>query len=262
MSDENRDRVPTRPAAEPSQPASLRALIVTPTYNEAENLEPLVRRFFAAVPDLHLLVVDDDSPDGTADRCTALKQEFPRLDLLLRRGEPRGLGRAYLAGLGYGMDRGFEVVGTMDADQSHSPEHLPAMLTMARTHDVVIGSRYVRDGGTINWRLRRILLSWLANRFAGTLLRLPARDLTSGFRLYRSETLARVPLDEITSNGYSFLVEMLYRLHRASATLGESPIVFYDRTLGKSKLASREIYVGALRLLALRVRLGRPRARR
>lgn len=255
MSDENRDRVPTRPSAAPSEPTSLRALLVTPTYNEADNLEPLVRRFFAAAPDLHLLVVDDDSPDGTAGRCTALKQQFPRLDLLLRKGEPRGLGRAYLAGLSYGMDRGFEVVGTMDADQSHSPEYLPAMLKMASTHDVVIGSRYVRDGGTINWRLRRILLSWLANRFAGSLLSIPARDLTSGFRLYRSEALRRVALSEITSNGYSFLVEMLYRLHRAGATIAESPIVFYDRTLGESKLATREIYVGALRLLALRMRV-------
>jgi len=229
-------------------------LLVVPTYNEAANLEPLVRRFFAVGRNLHLLIVDDDSPDGTADRCRALQAEYPRLDLIVRANQPRGLGRAYLAGLRKGLELGYDVVGTMDADLSHSPEHLPAMLDALANHDVVIGSRYVRDGGTVNWRIRRILLSWLANRFAATLLRVPAHDVTSGFRLYRRHALSRIALDEITSNGYSFLVEMIYRVHVAGARIAESPIVFNDRTMGESKLASREIYVGAWRLLALRLR--------
>src|SRR4029078_9228742 len=147
---------------------------------------------------------------------------------LLRRTGVRGLGRAYTAGLRYGLERSYEVIGTMDADLSHNPDHLKAMLPLTRTHDVVVGSRYIRDGGTINWRIRRILLSWLANRFAAWLLRVPAHDMTSGYRRYRRRALEQIPFGEITSNGYSFLVEMLYRLHRRGCTIAESPIIFYD----------------------------------
>jgi dolichol-phosphate mannosyltransferase len=228
------------------------ALLVVPTYNERSNLETLVERFFRAAPDCHLLVVDDESPDGTAELCSALQSRYPGL-LLLRRKGPRGLGRAYTAGLRYGLDREYAVIGTMDADLSHNPDHLMALLALTHTHDVVVGSRYIRDGGTINWRIRRILLSWLANKFAAWLLRIPAHDMTSGFRLYRRPALARIPLEEITSNGYSFLVELLYRLHRLGASIAESPIVFYDRTMGESKLAPREIWVGAFRLIRLRL---------
>lgn len=232
------------------------ALLVVPTYNERGNLPTLVERFFKAAPQCHMLVVDDESPDGTADLCGELQRQYPGLRLLRRTGA-RGLGRAYIAGLLYGLDRRYEVIGTMDADLSHNPDHLGAMLSLARTHDVVVGSRYIRDGGTINWRIRRILLSWLANRFAASLLRIPAHDMTSGYRLYRRQALEQIPLEEITSNGYSFLVEMLYRLHRQGSTIAESPIVFYDRTLGESKLAPREIYIGAFRLIRLRFVLGR-----
>jgi dolichol-phosphate mannosyltransferase len=246
------------PPLEPAGPVETGAgvLLVTPTYNERSNLQALVERFFQAAPECHLLVVDDDSPDGTAELCTEMQRRYPGLRLLRRTG-PRGLGRAYLAGLQYGLDRQYEVIGTMDADLSHNPAHLAAMLELARTHDVVVGSRYIRDGGTINWRLRRILLSWLANRFAAWLLRIPAHDVTSGFRLYRRQALAQVPFDEITSSGYSFLGEMLYRLCLAGCTIAESPIVFYDRTMGESKLAGREIYVGAFRLIRLRLTLPR-----
>lgn len=240
---------PSGPAPEPTQGE---ALLVVPTYNERANLQDLVTRFFAAVPRCHLLVVDDESPDGTAELCSELQRLHPGLHLLRRKG-PRGLGRAYIAGLRYGLDHGYDVIGTMDADLSHNPEHLKAMLPLSRTHDVVVGSRYIRDGGTINWRIRRILLSWLANRFAASLLRIPAHDMTSGYRLYRRQALERIPFEEITSNGYSFLVEMLYRLHRQGCTIAESPIVFYDRTLGESKLAPREIYIGAFRLIRLRL---------
>ncbi|HEX6903581.1 MAG TPA: polyprenol monophosphomannose synthase [Thermoanaerobaculia bacterium] len=230
-------------------------LLVVPTYNERDNLRELVTRFFSAVPDCHLLVVDDGSPDGTADLCGELQREYPGLHLLRRTGA-RGLGRAYVAGLRHGLERGYEVIGTMDADLSHNPDHLKAMLPLALVNDVVVGSRYIRDGGTINWRIRRILLSWLANRFAASLLRIPAHDMTSGYRLYRRRALEQIRLDEITSNGYSFLVELLYRLHRQGHTIAESPIIFYDRTLGESKISSREIYIGAFRLIRLRLSLG------
>jgi glycosyltransferase involved in cell wall biosynthesis len=234
-------------------------LLVTPTYNERENLQSLVERFFQAVPECHLLVVDDASPDGTAELCQQLQQNYPRLHLLRRTGA-RGLGRAYTAGLLHGLEKRYDVIGTMDADLSHNPEHLKAMIPLSQSHQVVVGSRYIRDGGTINWQIRRILLSWLANRFAAWLLRIPAHDMTSGFRLYRREALEQIPFGEITSNGYSFLVELLYRLYRNGARIAESPIVFYDRTLGESKLAPKEIWVGAFRLIRLRIS-GIPAAR-
>lgn len=228
----------------------MRTLLISPTFNERMNVRELASRFFAAAPDCHLLIVDDDSPDGTAALCRELQAEYPSLHLLERK-EARGLGRAYLAGLRYGIDHGFDVIGTMDADLSHNPEHLPAMRTLAETHDVVVGSRYVRDGGTINWGMGRMLLSWTANRFASWLLRMPAHDVTSGFRLYRREALSRIQFEEVTSTGYSFLVELLYRLHRQHCTIAESPIVFHDRTRGKSKLGTREISIGAWRLIRL-----------
>ena len=234
-------------------------LLVSPTYNERANLEDLVTQVFTAAPSCHLLIVDDGSPDGTAELCRELAGRHPGLRLLERKGQ-RGLGRADLAGLQHGLDHGYELIGTLDADLSHDPAHLPAMLALTRSHDVVVGSRYVRDGGTINWRIRRILLSWLANRFAAWLLRVPVHDTTSGYRLYRATALARLPFDRISSTGYSFLVELLYRLHRAGCSIGESPIVFYDRTLGESKLGGREIYVGAMRLLMLRASRQAPAA--
>lgn len=231
--------------------ASEPTLLVVPTYNESGNIRELVTRFFTYVENVHLLVVDDESPDGTADICEALQKTHPNLLLLRRKGE-RGLGRAYLAGIRTGLEKGFRIIGTMDADLSHDPAYLPRMLALAETADVVIGSRYIRDAGTINWQIRRILLSWLANKYAARLLRVPAHDLTSGYRLYRRGTLEKLGLADVKSSGYSFLVELLYRAHKSGATIAESPIIFYDRTLGASKLRPREIYLGALNLFLLR----------
>lgn len=226
-------------------------LVVVPTYNESANITELITRFFSSLENTHLAIIDDESPDGTAELVEALQQKHPNLILVRRKGE-RGLGRAYLAGITMGLERGFEVIGTMDADLSHDPAYLPRMLPLTETADVVIGSRYIRDAGTINWQIRRILLSWTANKYAGKLLKIPAHDLTSGFRLYRRATLEKLGLNEVRSTGYSFLVELLYRAHRTGATIAESPIIFYDRTGGASKLHRREIYRGALNLLMLR----------
>lgn len=239
--------------------APQRTLLVSPTYNERLNLRELVTRFFAAAPDCHLLIVDDQSPDGTAALCRELQAEYPALHLIERKSE-RGLGRAYVAGLRYGLDQGYDVIGTMDADLSHNPEHLQAMRKLAERHDVVVGSRYIPDGGTVNWSIRRILLSWFANRFAAWLLRIPAHDVTSGYRLYQRRALSCIRLEDVTSTGYSFLVELLYRLYCRGCTVGESPIIFHDRTEGVSKLGTREIYIGAVRLLQLPFRVRRGRA--
>lgn len=230
-----------------------RVLLVTPTYNERENLESLAEELFGESADVDLLVVDDDSPDGTAEHCEHLRRRFPGLSLLRRTGR-RGLGGAYLAGFRYGLDEGYDVIGTMDGDLSHSPRYLPTLLeALAAGAHVVVGSRYVPGGGTVNWGVRRRFLSWAANRFSAFLLAIPAHDVTSGFRLYRADVLDRIGLDAVRSTGYSFLVELLYRAHRLGATIAERPIVFHDRRRGKSKLRTREIYLGALRLLGLKV---------
>jgi dolichol-phosphate mannosyltransferase len=226
-------------------------LIVVPTYNEIGNIPELIPQIFESVNRAHILIVDDNSPDGTAEVVEKLRGDYPRLHLLRRNGE-RGLGRAYTAGLHYGLDNGFQIIGTMDADLSHDPTHLPAMLELLRIGDVVIGSRYVRDGGTVNWGLGRVLLSWTANKFAATLLQIPAHDITSGYRLYRRQALEWIRTTEVKSTGYSFLGELLYRAYRDGARIAEHPIVFHDRTMGVSKLHRREIYLGAINLLRLR----------
>jgi dolichol-phosphate mannosyltransferase len=170
------------------QAAMERTLIVVPTFNERANIGELVRQIFAHLKDVHVLVVDDNSPDGTADFVEDSSKRYPNL-LVLRRTNERGLGRAYTAGILHGLANGFEIIGTMDADLSHDPAYLPSMLALLRNHDVVIGSRYVPGGGTVNWGLHRRLLSWFANKFAATLLQIPAHDITSGYRLYRRRAL-------------------------------------------------------------------------
>jgi dolichol-phosphate mannosyltransferase len=229
-------------------------LIVIPTYQERENITALIGQIGQILPEAHILVVDDRSPDGTAEVVRSIRDQRSdaKIELIVREGE-RGLGHAYRAGMVYGLDNDYALVITMDADGSHSPLHLPAMLAAVADADVVIGSRYTIDGGTINWRIRRILLSWLANRFARSLLRLQGSDLTSGFRVYRREVLAGIGPETVKSNGYSYLVEMLCLAQRLGARVAEVPIIFYDRTLGESKISKKEIYRGALALLRLKL---------
>lgn len=235
-----------------SEALATRSLIVVPTYNEASNIGQLVAEFFNAASDAHLVVVDDNSPDGTAKGVEHLMATYPNLSLIRRTGE-RALGHAYVAGILHGLNDGFEAIGTMDADLSHTPAYLPQMYAALSHCDVVIGSRYVRDGGTVNRPTSRVLLSWFANKFAATLLQLPARDITSGFRLYRRTSLEWIRTRPVKSTGYSFLAELLYRAHKRGARITEVPIIFHDRTLGVSKLHRREIYRGVLNLLKLRL---------
>ena len=228
-----------------------RTLIVVPTYNESGNIQELIDRTFASLPEVHLLVVDDDSPDGTAELVEKISANSPALHLIRRKGQ-RGYGRALTAGLQYALDNGYEMIGTMDADLSHDPVYLLPMMELLAAHEIAIGSRYVRDGGTVNWGTHRVLLSWFANTFAAALLQIPARDITSGYRLYRRSALEWIRTTEIKSSGYSFLGELLYRAYRGGARIAEYPIIFHDRTRGASKLGRREIYLGAINLLRLR----------
>ncbi len=230
-------------------PTTKRVLVVLPTYNEADNVILLSGEVLAQDPAIHVLVVDDNSPDGTAELVAATAGDESRLHLLRRPGK-LGLGTAYLAGFRYGLENGFDRIFTMDCDFSHNPKYLGRMLQALDSHDMVIGSRYVPGGGIENWPWHRRLLSAFANFYARTLLRLKVRDCTAGYRGYRREVLESVEPFQIRSSGYSFLEEMAWRVTRCGFSIGEIPIIFEQRKAGASKIESSEIYLAAWYVLA------------
>jgi len=212
-------------------------LVIIPTYNERDNL-PIVAEGLMRHANVRLLVVDDDSPDGTGAIADDLSRQYPgRIDVLHRTGR-RGLGRSYLDGFRAALAGSADVICQMDADLSHDPVHLPALVAATAGADLVIGSRYVTNGAIVNWPLRRLFLSRFANRYIRTVTRLRARDCTSGYRCWRRATMATLPLDRISSDGYSFLVETLFMAARRGARIAEVPITFVERRTGESKLSS------------------------
>ncbi len=229
--------------------SSVRNLVVLPTYNEAENVIGVVADVLAIDASLEILVVDDASPDGTAERVAAAARRQARLQLLRRPGK-LGLGTAYLAGFRHGLDHGYDRVLTMDCDRSHNPRYIPALLAAMDEADLAIGSRYVVGGDILNWPRHRRALSAFANLYARTLLRLPVHDCTSGFRCYRREVLASVDPFSVRASGYSFLGEMAWRVHRCGFRIAEVPIVFEQRSAGVSKIDSSEIWRAAWHVLA------------
>lgn len=230
-------------------------LIIIPTYNERNNLAALATAIFAQGP-FHILIVDDNSPDGTgalADELTA--QHAGRFFVLHRPGK-LGLGTAYLAGFRWGLARGYDLLFEMDADFSHDPRHLPQFVE--RIHagaDLVLGSRYAPGGGTRNWSLLRRIISRGGSFYAQVILGLPLRDLTSGFKCFRRRVLETIDLDRIHSNGYSFQIEVTYRAFRRGFRIVETPIIFVDRRVGKSKMSRRIVYEAIF--MVWRLRLGR-----
>ncbi|WP_309709937.1 polyprenol monophosphomannose synthase [Armatimonas sp.] len=227
-------------------------LIITPTYNEKENLPTLIAQLRQSVPEAHLLVVDDGSPDGTGKMADALATQDPHVHVLHRTTKD-GLGRAYVAGFSWGLEQGYTRLVQMDADLSHNPADVPRLL--AADADLVIGSRYVAGGGTVNWGLSRRLLSRGGCLYARTILGLPLQDLTGGFKCWRRAALEAVNLPEIRSNGYSFQIEMTWRALQAGFKATEVPILFTDRVDGVSKMSKRIVFeaVG----MVWRLRLGR-----
>ncbi|MGK5440591.1 polyprenol monophosphomannose synthase [Micromonospora sp. URMC 105] len=213
-----------------------RVLVVIPTYNEAENLTGVVARVRAAAPAVDILVADDNSPDGTGALAEAMAGTDPHVNVLRRRGK-EGLGAAYLAGFAWARRRGYDAVVEMDADGSHAPEDLPALLAAARHADVVIGSRWTRGAKVLNWPLRRLLLSRCGNLYARLALGVPVTDATGGYRVYRSAALAAMPLESVCSQGYSFQVELSRLAHRAGVRIVEVPITFAERERGASKMS-------------------------
>jgi len=232
------------------------ALVIVPTYNEADNIERLVSLILQQAAPLHVVVVDDNSPDGTGKIADHLAAQDARGAVIPRTGKV-GLGTAYIAGFKRALALGYGYAITMDADFSHHPRYLPGLLSLMPHCDLAIGSRYVPQGGTEGWPLTRRILSRGANAFARLMLGLPANDCTAGFRCYRRRLLEQMPLDRFFSNGYSFLVEMLYYCQRAGARVAEVPILFENRRQGTSKISRREIASAIYTVLRLAV--SRPR---
>ena len=221
-----------------------RVLVVVPTYDEVDNLEPILERLHASVPDAHALVVDDGSPDGTGELAEKLAALDPRVHVL-RRTTKSGLGPAYVAGFRWGRERGYDVLVEMDADGSHRPEQLPDLLAALEDADLALGSRYVPGGRVEDWPLHRLLLSRAGNVWTRWSLRLPLADATGGFRAVHGELVDRLPFDDVASQGYCFQVDWAWRAVRAGARVVEVPITFTERTFGRSKM-SRSIVQEAL----------------
>lgn len=234
--------------AEPGQPArphepTGRVLVVIPTYNERANLPGVLGRVREATPGAHLLVVDDGSPDGTGELADELAQSDEHVHVL-HRSAKAGLGAAYLAGFGWGLERDYDVLVEMDADGSHAPEELPRLLARLSGADVVIGSRYVPGGSVVNWPRRRELLSRGANLYAKLVLGARVNDITAGFRAYRREVLEVITLREVISRGYCFQIDLAWRAVLAGFNVAEVPITFTEREIGESKMSS-EVMVEA-----------------
>ncbi len=241
------------------------SLVVIPTYQEAENIADVLGRVRTAVPDASILVVDDGSPDGTADLADGVAAELGQIDVL-RRSAKSGLGPSYRAGFAWGLERGHTVLIEMDADLSHDPEVLPQLIAEVTTGsaDLAIGSRYVPGGSVPGWPTHRRLLSQWGNRYVGFMLRMPVRDATAGFRAYRSSILETIGLDQVRADGYGFQIEMAYEVSKAGGVIKEIPIEFRDRVRGVSKMAPN-IISEALVLVTkwgMRDRMTRVRRRR
>jgi dolichol-phosphate mannosyltransferase len=230
-----------------------RVLVVVPTYNEVENLEPILDRLRAAVPEAHAVVVDDASPDGTGDVADQLAAADPRVHVL-HRTTKAGLGPAYVAGFRWAREHGYDVIVEMDADGSHAPEQLPQLLAALDGADLVLGSRYVAGGRVADWPLHRLLLSRGGNRYTRWALRLPLSDATGGFRAARGELIDRLPFADVASEGYCFQVDWAWRAFRAGARVAEVPITFSERRFGRSKMSGSIVGEALVRVTVWGVR--------
>ena len=230
-----------------------RYLVCVPTYNERANLPLIVPAILAQDPRLEVLVIDDGSPDGTGDLADELATADPRVNVL-HRSAKQGLGRAYLAGFEWGLERGYDFIFEMDADFSHDPAFLPRFIEAIRSADIVIGSRYKQGVNVINWPISRLLLSLGANQYARVVTGLPITDSTGGFKCFRRKVLEAIDFGRVRSNGYAFQIEMSYRAWRKGFTLVEIPIVFTDRVEGHSKMSRRIVREAIWMVWSLRFR--------
>ncbi|HPG39043.1 MAG TPA: polyprenol monophosphomannose synthase [bacterium] len=217
----------------------MKILVIIPTYNERQNIEKLLEKITSQnIAGLDILVIDDNSPDGTGECVTALAQSNPRLYVLRREGK-QGLGTAYVAGFRYALQHGYDLIIEMDADFSHDPNELKNLIAGTDRFDLVIGSRYINGVNVINWPLSRLMLSMGASLYTRLITGLPLHDCTSGFKCFKRQVLEAIDLDSIQSDGYSFQIEMHFKAWKKGFKLGEIPIIFYDRTAGTSKMSKK-----------------------
>lgn len=224
----------------------MKTVIILPTYNERENIGNIVPLIFSIVPDIHILVADDNSPDGTSNKVRELQKNYPNLSLISR-AHKDGLGRAYINAFNFVL-KDFDVrsVIMMDADLSHQPKYLPLMLSKSLDYSVVVGSRYVKGGATAGWETWRVILSFLGNFYCRTITRMPIKDCTAGFNIISTELLRKVDFSKMNMSGYAFIMELKYNLFKAGGTFYEVPITFVNRVGGESKMSGHIINEGVL----------------
>lgn len=233
----------------------MKSLIIIPTYNERENVERLVQALFDLNREIEILIVDDNSPDGTGEIADRLAARDQRVHVLHRPGK-QGLGSAYIQGFKFALNRGYDLIFEMDADFSHDPSYIPHFLESIQDCDVVLGSRYIQGVNVINWPMTRLLLSYFANLYTRIITGLPIKDATGGFKCFRGEALRAVDLDQVRSDGYSFQIEMTFKCWKKGFRICEIPIIFYERQKGHSKMSKKIVHeavwmVWRLRLLSL-----------
>ncbi|MFA6423019.1 MAG: glycosyltransferase family 2 protein [Patescibacteria group bacterium] len=222
----------------------MKILFITPTYNEKENIGKLIPLVLDVNGNIEILVIDDNSPDGTGELVDNMAKDDPRIKILHRKGK-LGIGSAYVEGFKYAIKNQYDLIFQMDADLSHDPKYIPELIRKSEKYDLVLGSRWVKGGGVIGWPFYRYLTSWGANLLTRSLLRLKPKDITTGYRCYKVEVLKKINLDEIVSTGYAFMEELIFRVQRAGFKIGEIPIIFVDRKIGKSKMGIKEIISSA-----------------
>ena len=230
----------------------MKTLIVTPTYNEKKNIESFIKAVFKYNPEAHLLIIDDNSPDKTRLKVIDLQKIFSNL-FLKNRPHKQGIGRAYLDGFSWAIEKDYQFIVQMDADLSHDPKDVKRLVNHLENYDLVIGSRYIQGVSVVNWPIRRLMLSYGANLYSRLITGMPIIDGTGGFKAWRISLLQTIPLSDIQSQGYSFQIEMNFRSWRLGAKIKEESIIFFDRTVGESKMSKNIVYEAILMVWRLRL---------
>ena len=227
-------------------------LVISPTYNECKNVQSLIELILGKHPEFHLLIVDDSSPDGTANKVKELQADYPNLHLE-ERPTKDGLGTAYIYGFKWAIEREYDRIVQMDADLSHDPNDVPRLVNLLDEHDLIVGSRYVEGVSVVNWPIRRLMLSYGANLYSRVITGMPIKDSTGGFKAWRREVLEELDLNAVRSQGYSFQIEMNFRTWCKGFRIKEVPIIFVDRTIGESKMSKNIVYEAIFMVWRLRI---------
>lgn len=230
-----------------------KTLVVTPTYDEAENIEKFIGKVLSQGPEIDILIVDDNSPDGTGNIVERLQRDNKKIHLIRRAGK-MGLGTAYVEGFKYAIEKKFDYIFEMDADFSHSPDEIPNFLEKMETNDLTIGSRYTNGVRVVNWPIRRLILSYAANVYTRVITGMPLKDATGGFKCFKREVLEAIDLRKVTSNGYAFQIEMNFKAWSKGFRLYEHPIIFFDRRSGVSKMSKKIVYEAVFMVWKLKFR--------